>query len=186
MKMYLHRIRIDSQGYDRNGYYFGTGASLYHYENVDDADISGYVRGTTRDAAKQAVAATIAKAIDPDAKLTFFGCLVAGAILAGVISCPTGAVAAPLCTFVVATDAPNPVAIYHHETWHCWGWTHSVSANKGATDHFDTKMRAPIAPWYYRMKGEYPNKIVYYMLGRDVAKQCDGNVYGCQWGGYAK
>lgn len=91
--------------------------------------------------------------------------------------------ALPICYFVVATDAPNPEAVYKHETWHCWGWTHSVHANKGATDHFDKKMRAPIAPWRYRLKGEYPNRIVRFELGKDVAKLCDGNVYGCQWGG---
>lgn len=47
-------------------------------------------------------------------------------------------------------------------------------------------MRAPIAPWRYRIKGEYPNKIVRYEIGKDVAKLCDGNVYGCQWGGLQK
>lgn len=96
--------------------------------------------------------------------------------------------ALPMCYFVVATDAPAPVEIYRHETWHCWGWTHPASANHGATDHFDAKMRAPIAPWYYRIKGEYPAKYreVRYELGKDVAKLCDGNVYGCQWGGLSK
>lgn len=97
--------------------------------------------------------------------------------------------ALPMCYFVVATDAPNPEAIYKHETWHCWGWTHSImSANKGPTDHFDAKMRAPIAPWYYRIKGEYPEKsrTVYYDIGSNVAKLCNGNVYGCQWGGLSK
>lgn len=96
--------------------------------------------------------------------------------------------ALPMCYFVVATDAPAPAEIYRHETWHCWGWKHSVHANKGATDHFDPKMRAPIAPWYYRIKGEYPAKYreVRYELGKDVAKLCNGNVYGCQWGGLSK
>lgn len=86
----------------------------------------------------------------------------------------------PLCTFVVATDAPNPTAIYLHETWHCWGWTHPVH---GIAKHFSTTYRAAIAPPYYRNKGEYPNKLVYFELGKDVAKLCDGNVYGCFWGG---
>lgn len=91
--------------------------------------------------------------------------------------------ALPMCYFVVATDAPNPEAIYKHETWHCWGWTHPVH---GVASHFDPKMRAPIAPWHYRIKGEYPNKEVRYDIGRNVAKLCNGNVYGCQWGGLSK
>lgn len=51
---YLVRVRLDSGGYDSGGAYWGIGAPLYYYEGPL-TDISGYVRGRTREAAKAAV-----------------------------------------------------------------------------------------------------------------------------------
>jgi len=45
----VSRVRLDGQGYDRGGRYFGTGPRLYHYE-VEQAfynDDSGYMRAAT-------------------------------------------------------------------------------------------------------------------------------------------
>lgn len=50
----LVRCPLDSGGYDRGGAYWGIGESLYYYEGPL-SDISGYVRGRTRELAKQAV-----------------------------------------------------------------------------------------------------------------------------------
>jgi hypothetical protein len=53
---HLLRVRLDSGGYDSGGAYWGHGEPLYYYEGPI-SDISGYVRGRTRDAAKSAVRA---------------------------------------------------------------------------------------------------------------------------------
>jgi hypothetical protein len=53
---YLVRCPLNSGGYDRGGAYWGLGAPLYYYEGPL-TDISGYVRGKTRDAAKAEVRA---------------------------------------------------------------------------------------------------------------------------------
>jgi len=45
---------IDSGGYDRGGAYWGLGAPLYYYEGPL-TDISGFVRGKSREAAKEEV-----------------------------------------------------------------------------------------------------------------------------------
>lgn len=58
----LVRCPLDRGGYDRGGAYWGLGAPLYYYEGPL-SDISGYVRGSTREAAKQAV-----RGIHPKAK----------------------------------------------------------------------------------------------------------------------
>lgn len=50
----LIRCPLDSGGYDRGGAYWGLGAPLYYYEGPL-SDISGYVRGTTREKAKAEV-----------------------------------------------------------------------------------------------------------------------------------
>ena len=45
----VSRVRLDGQGYDKGGRYFGTGPRLYHYEveqphlNID----SGYMRASS-------------------------------------------------------------------------------------------------------------------------------------------
>lgn len=57
----LIRCPLDSGGYDRGGAYWGLGAPLYYYEGPL-SDISGYVRGKTREAAKAAVRETHPKA----------------------------------------------------------------------------------------------------------------------------
>lgn len=53
--MRLVRVRMSACGaYDAGGAYWGLGDPLYYYEN-STGDICGYVRGSTREAAKQAV-----------------------------------------------------------------------------------------------------------------------------------
>lgn len=52
---YLVRIPLNSGGYDSGGAYWGLGAPLYRFEYSRLSDISGFVRGRTRDAAKAAV-----------------------------------------------------------------------------------------------------------------------------------
>ena len=45
----VSRVRLDRQGYDRGGRYFGVGPSLYHYE-VDEPYFnydSGYMRASS-------------------------------------------------------------------------------------------------------------------------------------------
>ena len=58
----LVRCPLDSGGYDRGGAYWGIGTPLYYYEGPL-SDISGYVRGRTREHAKQEV-----RAIHPHAR----------------------------------------------------------------------------------------------------------------------
>lgn len=50
----LVRVPLNNGGYDRGGAYWGLGAPLYYYEGPL-CDISGYVRGRTREIAKAAV-----------------------------------------------------------------------------------------------------------------------------------
>jgi hypothetical protein len=50
----LIRCPLDSGGYDRGGAYWGLGEPLYYYEGPL-SDISGYVRGASREKAKVAV-----------------------------------------------------------------------------------------------------------------------------------
>ena len=50
----LIRCPLDSGGYDKGGAYWGLGEPLYYYEGPL-SDISGYVRGATREKAKEAV-----------------------------------------------------------------------------------------------------------------------------------
>jgi len=52
----LQRIRINNGGYDSGGAYWGLGDPLYYYEGPL-SDISGFVRGATREKAKEAVRA---------------------------------------------------------------------------------------------------------------------------------
>ena len=53
VKLYLQRIRLDSGGYDSGGAYWGIGAPLY--VATDHEDVTLFVRGSSRDQAKQAV-----------------------------------------------------------------------------------------------------------------------------------
>ncbi len=60
--MHLVRCPLDQGGYDRGGAYWGIGPPLYYYAN-STGDITGYVRGATRERAKAAV-----RAIHPHAR----------------------------------------------------------------------------------------------------------------------
>lgn len=51
---HLVRVRLDSGGYDRGGAYWGHGEPLYEFTGPV-TDISGFVRGSTRELAKAAV-----------------------------------------------------------------------------------------------------------------------------------
>lgn len=42
-KLYLHRIRLDSGGYDSGGAYWGVGKPLYGYAD-EDMEYKGFVR----------------------------------------------------------------------------------------------------------------------------------------------
>lgn len=86
--------------------------------------------------------------------------------------------ALPMCYVVIATDAPNPSAIAIHENAHCWGWTHP---DAHSTPGFNTTFRAPMPSLFWRLKGEYPNKVTYFYRHKKVRKLCDGNPYGCMW-----
>ena len=87
----------------------------------------------------------------------------------------------PLCSFAVATDAPNPRAIYQHEMAHCWGWKHFAHEPHGT---MTKSYRAPSPSAYWQGKGAYPKDrlTIYYDTGRNIARNyCNGNAYGCQW-----
>lgn len=60
-KFYLERVRINSQGYDSSGAYWGTGEPLYWAHDYP-ATHECFVRGATRAAAKEAVRQTFPKA----------------------------------------------------------------------------------------------------------------------------
>jgi hypothetical protein len=53
--MYLVRCPLDSGGYDAGGAYWGLGEPLYYYAAQPEGLIDGYVRGRTREKAKEAV-----------------------------------------------------------------------------------------------------------------------------------
>lgn len=50
----LMRCPLDNGGYDQGGAYWGLGEPLYYYEGPL-SDISGYIRGRTRELAKAGV-----------------------------------------------------------------------------------------------------------------------------------
>lgn len=56
-RFYLQRVRLDSGGYDAGGAYWGIGAPLYWYGS-EDGSADGFIRGTTRNAAKAAIRET--------------------------------------------------------------------------------------------------------------------------------
>lgn len=53
-RLYLRRVHIDSEGYDRNGTYFGIGDPLYWFAN-EDSSIDGVLRATSRTDARRLV-----------------------------------------------------------------------------------------------------------------------------------
>lgn len=59
---YLERRRLDRQGYDRGGQYWGIGAPLYAWEC---GDRDGHVRAGDREAAKAKIRKEIADARFP-------------------------------------------------------------------------------------------------------------------------
>ncbi len=61
--MNLIRCPLNSGGYDRGGAYWGLGEPLYYYSANPEGLIDGYVRGRTREKAKEAV-----RAIHPHAR----------------------------------------------------------------------------------------------------------------------
>lgn len=86
---------------------------------------------------------------------------------------------APMCYFVVATDAPNPNAIFIHEQAHCWGWSHpehNGARGKGYKAHMPpAKFKKP----YPRGRVE-----VQFETMAVVRTICGANEpFGCQWGG---
>ena len=48
MKVFVRRIRLDCQGYDRFGYYYGIGGPVYEYEHFADDDCADYICGAIR------------------------------------------------------------------------------------------------------------------------------------------
>jgi hypothetical protein len=60
-KLYLHRVRLNSGGYDVNGTYFGTGDPLYWCADADGR-IDFVLRARSRGDAKEAVRETYPKA----------------------------------------------------------------------------------------------------------------------------
>lgn len=54
MKLHLYRWRLNAQGYDSFGAYFGLGAPLYAYESVD-GKVSGMIRASSRKEAKRQI-----------------------------------------------------------------------------------------------------------------------------------
>lgn len=95
----------------------------------------------------------------------------------------TLAVLLPICHFVVATDAPNPTAIFIHEQAHCWGWTHEDHDGRRLTKSYKAHM--PTGKWLK----PYPaaRLDVQYERMRDVPAICGSHEqFGCQWGGLQK
>jgi hypothetical protein len=65
-KFYLFRVRLNNDGYDRNGQYFGVGLPLYYFASVKDTGYyigdNGYIRACSREQAKDMVATAIPNA----------------------------------------------------------------------------------------------------------------------------
>ena len=60
-KIYLQRVRINSDGYDSGGTYWGVGQPLY-LARSEDGQIHHHFRAANRDAAKQKLCADIPRA----------------------------------------------------------------------------------------------------------------------------
>lgn len=89
----------------------------------------------------------------------------------------------PICFFVVATDAPNPEAIFIHEQAHCWGWSHAPHDGRRIAKTYRAHM--PTGKWLR----PYPRArlSVQYERMADVSAICGHNErFGCQWGGLGK
>jgi len=54
MKLSLTLVRLDANGYESNGRYWGIGFPLYEYLS-DDCSVNGHVRGNDRKHAKELV-----------------------------------------------------------------------------------------------------------------------------------
>lgn len=118
--------------------------------------------------------------------------LLIGAVLVAAVSCPVGAHAEratapvatplPMCYITIARDADYPDRIYWHEMAHCWGWVHPERTETPKFGQLKSSFRIPLR---YRMMGNYPaDKVeVYYYEHKMVAQECNGNPYGCAWGG---
>lgn len=83
----------------------------------------------------------------------------------------------PMCFFAVATDAPNPQAIYIHEQAHCWGWTHPVHSGKRGTGY-----QAFMPPARYRKPYPASRLVVQFDTMERIKRICGSNEqFGCQW-----
>lgn len=90
------------------------------------------------------------------------------------------ALALPLCTINVASDAPNPAAILAHEYAHCWGWHHAETDAPQSMNY-----QAPSPSLYWRLKGEYPaitGGKPHFAPMREIKRLCSGH-WGCMDGG---
>lgn len=78
-----------------------------------------------------------------------------------------------VCHVIIASHAPNPSAIYWHESAHCWGWTH------GAVEApISLNYQAPTPPVFYDLLGAYPKMEVEYVTIREAKRRCHGH-WGC-------
>lgn len=57
IKLYLHRVRLNSGGYTSDGSYFGTGQPLWEYFDDNYSLMVRYVRADDRDHAKAKIIA---------------------------------------------------------------------------------------------------------------------------------
>lgn len=91
----------------------------------------------------------------------------------------------PMCYVYVATDADYPRRILNHEMAHCWGWKHPERKENPKFGQLKSSFKIP---WKYVLKGTYPlnRLVVYYDVHGKIAKECEGNPYGCAWGGLQK
>jgi hypothetical protein len=64
-RFYLRRVRLNSGGYDSGGAYWGVDAPLYEYESEDYGEelVSGFLRASCRDDAKDKLLAKFGEAI---------------------------------------------------------------------------------------------------------------------------
>lgn len=89
----------------------------------------------------------------------------------------------PLCEIWASTEAPNVPEMLKHEMAHCWGWTHPVNNSPltAKTSAERKAFRAYVPPLRYRMKGEYPNVVIYFVSEKEAAKECGS--WACTAGG---
>lgn len=53
IKFYLKKVPLNQGGYDRRGRYYGTGAPLWRYSDVETGDIEGEFRASSKAEAKE-------------------------------------------------------------------------------------------------------------------------------------